>query len=66
MTFLHVDHDNSEIAPIAKTVVKTLTLADIKINAIKVWTDDYYHGYRQNPFDDLVRDTYEDTRSEYA
>lgn len=66
VTFLHVDHDNSEIAPIAKTVVKTLTLADIKINAIKVWTDDYYHGYRQNPFDDLVRDTYEDTRSEYA
>ena len=64
VTFFHVDHESSEISPIAKTVIKTLTLAGIKINAVKTWSEDYYHGYRVNPFDDLVRDTYRDTRSE--
>lgn len=64
VTFLHVDHESSEITPIAKTVIKTLALAGIKINAVKTWSEDYYHGYRTNPFDDLVRDTYRDTRSE--
>lgn len=64
VTFFHVDHDNSEITPIAKTVIKTLTLAGIKINAVKTWNDDYFHGYRTNPFDDMVADTYRDTRSE--
>lgn len=63
VAFFHVDHDSSEIAPIAKTVINTLTLAGIKINAVRTWSEDYYHGYRANPFDDMVRETYRDTRS---
>ncbi|XP_070503442.1 speract receptor [Chironomus tepperi] len=62
VTFLHVDHELSAIAPIAKTVINTLNIAGIKINAIRTWNEDYYHGYRINPFDDLVQDTYRDTR----
>lgn len=64
VTFLHVDHESSEITPIAMTVIKTLTLAGIKINAVKTWNEDYYHGYRVNPFDDIVKETFRDTRSE--
>lgn len=63
VAFLHVDHELSAIAPIAKTVINTLNIAGIKINAVKTWNEDYYHGYRVNPFDDLVQDTYRDTRS---
>ncbi|KAG5673369.1 hypothetical protein PVAND_003425 [Polypedilum vanderplanki] len=62
VTFLHVKHESSAIAPIAKTVINTLNLAGIKINAVRTWNEDYFHGYRANPFDDLVRDTYRDTR----
>jgi hypothetical protein len=64
VTFFYVDHDNSEIKPIAKTVISTLTMAGIKLNAVRTWNEDYYHGYRVNPFDDMVRDTFRDTRSE--
>jgi len=63
VAFFYVKHDGSEITPIAKTVIKTLNVAGIKLNAIKTWTEDYYHGYRDNPFEDMVRDTYKDTRS---
>lgn len=63
VAFFHVDHDSSEIAPIAKTVINTLALAGIRINAVRTWSEDYYHGYRANPFDDMVRETFRDTRS---
>lgn len=66
VTFFHVDRDGSEIAPIAKTVINTLTLAGIKINAVRTWNEDYYHGYRVNPFDDMVKETYRDTRSKFG
>jgi hypothetical protein len=65
VTFLYFDHDGSQIVPIAKTVVKTLTMADIKINSIKTWNVEYHHRYGINPFDDLVRDTFRDTRSKF-
>lgn len=60
VTFFHVD---SEITPIANTVINTLNLAGIKINAVRTWNEEYIHGYRVNPFDELVRETYKDTRS---
>lgn len=63
VTFLHVDHELSAITSISKTVINTLNMAGIRINAVRTWNEDYYHGYRANPFDDLVRDTYRDTRS---
>ncbi len=65
VTFLHVDHDGSAITPIAKTVINTLTMVGIKFNAVETWREDYYHGYRENPFDELVDITYRDTRSEF-
>lgn len=63
VTFLHVDHDSSAIASIAKTVINTLNSAGIRLNGVRTWSEDYYHGYRANPFDDLVQETYRDTRS---
>lgn len=65
VTFFYVDHEGSEITPIAKTVINTLNYAGIKLNAIRTWSEDYYHGYRVNPFDDLVTETFRDTRSEF-
>lgn len=38
-------------------------MAGVRINAVKTWSADYYYGYSENPFDDLVRDTFQDTRS---
>lgn len=64
VTFFHVDHDSSAIAPIAKTVINTLTMVGIKLNDVRTWMEDYYHGYRENPFDEMVEKTYRDTRSE--
>jgi hypothetical protein len=64
VAFFHVERDGSVIAPIAKTVIDTLHQADIKINVVKTWREDYLHGYRVNPFDALVAETYRDTRSE--
>jgi guanylate cyclase, other len=63
VAFFHVERDGSVIAPIAKTVINSLNLAGIKINAIRTWNEDYLHGYRVNPFDSMVAETYRDTRS---
>lgn len=63
VSFLHVETGSSEITPIAKTVIKTLTMAGIRINAVRTWNEDYYHGYRMNPFDEIVAETFMDTRS---
>jgi hypothetical protein len=66
VTFFHVELENSAITPIAKTVIKTLDSAGIKFNAVKNWKIDYFHGYQENPFDELVSETYRDTRSKWA
>lgn len=65
VTFFHVDHDASEITPIAKTVINTLQISGIKLNAVRTWQEDYFHGYQTNPFDEMVKETYKKTRSEF-
>ena len=65
VTFFYLDNVDNEFDGIASTVIKTLNLAGIKFNAVKTWKELYLHGYRNNPFDEMVQDTYRDTRSEY-
>lgn len=38
--------------------------ADIRVQATRTWRSIYHHGYGHNPFDEMVRSTYKDTRSE--
>lgn len=66
VALFHVGRENSVVIPIAKTVINTLNLAGIKLNAIKTWDKEYhsYDGYQLNPFDEMVDETYRDTRSE--
>lgn len=65
ITFLYLDSPNEDFVAVAETVLLTLKLASIKVQATLTWDTVYHHGYMENPFDVLVEETYIDTRSTY-
>lgn len=65
VTFLYLDSPNEDFVAVAETVLLTLRLAGIKVQATHTWDTVYHHGYMKNPFDELVEKTYIDTRSTY-
>lgn len=52
-----------EFENIATIIVDTLTSAGIIITNVKHWTSPYHYGYTENPFYQLVDETFQDTRS---
>lgn len=63
MTFLYLDSENYDFSPVAETVLSTFRICGIKVHSTHTWNTIYHHGYTENPFDQLVEDTYVDTRS---
>lgn len=48
---------------VSESVQEVLQTAGITVRHVKTWTQPYHHGYTENPFIELLRSTYEDTRS---
>ncbi|XP_023216984.1 guanylate cyclase 32E-like [Centruroides sculpturatus] len=53
------DHD---FAKVAKTIRQTLQSQGIEIRYVDTWKETYLHGYGDNPFDNLVKNSYQMTR----
>jgi Fe-S oxidoreductase len=67
VAFFYLNSTDSEFRKIGATILQALQAADITVRIVRCWSTAYYHvqGYKDNPFLQLVRETYEDTRSEY-
>ncbi|PNF22648.1 hypothetical protein B7P43_G07108 [Cryptotermes secundus] len=64
VAFFYLNSTDSEFLKIGATILQALQAADITVRIVRCWSTAYYHvqGYKDNPFLQLVRDTYEDTR----
>lgn len=58
-----MDSINEGFVAVADTVLHTLQSAGVKVQSTLTWSTVYHHGYTKNPFDELVEQTYIDTRS---
>ncbi|XP_034230104.1 receptor-type guanylate cyclase Gyc76C [Thrips palmi] len=47
---------------VAEAILRALAAAGVHVAARSAWQDAYHHGYSENPFLDIVRDTHRDTR----
>lgn len=61
-----MDSNDDEFGPVAETVLSTLKSSGVNVHATLTWNTIYHHGYMKNPFDELVENTYMDTRSKYS
>ncbi|KAL9911404.1 speract receptor isoform 1-T8 [Glossina fuscipes fuscipes] len=62
ITFLYLNHADSLYQPVADTILTILNSAGIVIRDVKTWQAIYHHGFKVNPFDELVEYTYTNTR----
>jgi hypothetical protein len=65
VAFFYLNSTDSEFRKIGATILQALQTAGITVRLVRSWSASYYHvqGYKVNPFLQMVRDTYEDTRS---
>jgi hypothetical protein len=68
VAFFYLNSTDSEFLKIGATILQALRTAGISVRLVRCWSTAYYHvqGYKDNPFFQLVRDTYQDTRSKYS
>jgi hypothetical protein len=65
VTFFYLDHTHEiEYQVVADTLKAVFKKYGVTVMASKSWTNIYHHGYSPNPFDQMVEDTFQDTRSE--
>lgn len=65
MTFMYLASDEVEVFnTVAETLLHTLREHDVKVRAVHKWKQVFHVGYMANPFDQLVEETFVDTRSE--
>uniref|UniRef100_T1INP4 Receptor ligand binding region domain-containing protein n=1 Tax=Strigamia maritima TaxID=126957 RepID=T1INP4_STRMM len=62
VAFLYSSAKELDFYWIADTIVKTLEVCGIKVILKKTWDVTYHHGYLDNPFLQLVEETFEDAR----
>lgn len=51
---------------VAKTIQTALTANNIDVKFVDKWTTTYYYGYTENPFSDLVEQSYTKARSKLS
>lgn len=54
----------NKMSTVATTILASFEAAGITVNYRRSWSEPYYATHMKNPFHELVKETYEDTRSE--
>ncbi|XP_014262145.1 guanylate cyclase 32E [Cimex lectularius] len=60
VTFLY--RNSSDLGTVADTIMSVLDSSGVTILATRTWTTSYLHGYTDNPFAQMVAQTYTNTR----
>lgn len=63
MVLLYLKHEDYEFENIARIVLESLKSSDITVVSTRFWNNTYHIGYMDNPFHNIVHDTYHETRS---
>jgi hypothetical protein len=66
VSILHLTTDDTQFGRICDTLQDEFRAAGIRVAARLSWDTPYHHGYSDNPFHQIVLDTYKDTRSKFA
>lgn len=63
---MYLESDEVEVfSTVADTLMHTLRENGVLVRAVHTWNQVFHMGYMKNPFDQLVEETFVDTRSEY-
>ncbi|XP_054008171.1 guanylate cyclase 32E [Hylaeus anthracinus] len=65
VTFLYMNStlfEFNKMSTIAKTILSSFETAGVTVNYLRCWQEPYYVTYMTNPFHELVRETYLETR----
>ncbi|XP_054711371.1 guanylate cyclase 32E-like [Uloborus diversus] len=62
VAFLYSSNPESPFKDVSRTIVTTLDQAGIHIKYVGTWSFTYHYGYAENPFDNMVEESYLDTR----
>lgn len=62
VTFLYLNSTEADMTPVAQTILDVLESSKVRVLDVRTWSTGYHHGYMENPFRKLVKDTYQRTR----
>lgn len=70
MSFIYLKAPNHDFSRLALAIIAAAREKQISVRTVQVYRQPYYYenrreNFSRNPFLDIVRDTYKDTRSEY-
>lgn len=63
VVLLYFKSPDLEFDNIASIILQTLSSAGVTVVTTRHWDTPYHHGYMENPFHQLVKETYQSTRS---
>ncbi|GFU05787.1 ANF_receptor domain-containing protein [Trichonephila clavipes] len=66
VSFLYSTEPDGSFREVSRTIVSALDDAGIQIKFLGTWSYIYHHGYGENPFDKLVEQSYQESRSKYS
>ncbi|KAG8192571.1 hypothetical protein JTE90_015205 [Oedothorax gibbosus] len=62
VAFLYSTTQDRNFKEVSKTILQTLESVGIEIRYLGTWPETYHYGYGENPFDDLVEESYLNAR----
>lgn len=71
VSFIYLKAPNHDFSRLALAIIAAAREKQISIRTVQVYRQPFYYenrreNFTRNPFLDIVRDTYKDTRSEYC
>lgn len=54
----------NKMSTVATTILSSFQNAGISVNFLRTWNEPYYVTHMKTPFDEFVKETYRETRSE--
>ncbi|GFQ82472.1 ANF_receptor domain-containing protein [Trichonephila clavata] len=62
VAFLYSTTQDRNFKEVSRTIIKTLDGVGIEVRYLGTWPETYHYGYGENPFDELVENSYLNAR----
>ncbi|CAL1291491.1 unnamed protein product [Larinioides sclopetarius] len=62
VAFLYSTTQDRNFREVSRTIIKTLESVGIEVRYLGTWPETYHYGYGENPFDELVENSYLNAR----
>ncbi|GIY56551.1 ANF_receptor domain-containing protein [Caerostris extrusa] len=64
VAFLYSTTQDRNFKEVSRTIIQTLDGIGIEVRYLGTWPETYHYGYGENPFDELVENSYMNARKE--